>query len=354
MGENVSYKTNRLKTKELVFFCNQLGMLIEAGVPLLEALGLLRDVANYKGVRKIVETLFVEVEKGYALSEVIQSIDAFPKLCVGIITSGEMSGQLSEALVMLGDYYEKQLKLISKVQKAFFYPSIMIIVLLIVGTGMLYFVLPRFTQIFDSLGGELPNFTKQIMSASLFLKQYCLELLIGASVILGSFRLLFSFQGALRYWCEIKMKLPGVKQIITLKWTHIFCDTLASLIIAGVPIVKGLEITQEVVQNPIIQEDLQESINIILSGGTLGDGFKNSEIWPKLLKNMIVMGDQIGSLDKVLLKMSCYYYQLLNTNLERKIVLIEPILTLGIGIVVAIMMAGIMLPMYTLITQMNW
>ena len=345
---------NKLKKVEVAFFCDQLGMLIEAGVPIIESLYLIIEMTNAKKLKVVMIGIAEEVRKGYLLSEAMGKLACFPEVCVGMITSGEISGKLGTSLLRVSAYYEKQLKLYKKIEKAIFYPIIMVVVMLVACSMMMCFILPRFVQLFDSLEGELPVLTRMMMKMHNDLKQYCVQILACMSVLTAGMYAAFVNKIGKSKWDKIKMYIPGINQIIILKTSHFFCDTFGSLIASGVPIIKSLEITRMGIQNYVMDKELETVINLVLSGCTLGGAFKQSKIWPVLLKNMLETGEHIGQLDEILPKISSYYYNLLEAKLEKKILLIEPILTLGIGAAVAVMMLAVMLPMYTLATQISW
>lgn len=346
---------NRVKQKELVIFARQLSTLVSAQVPLLASLQSLAKQTENKYFQGIILDIANDVEGGTVLS---RALSRFPKvfsnLFVNMVRSGEASGSLESSLLYLADYLEKQHYLTSRVRNALSYPAFISATFIIIGILMMIIVVPRLTSFLQESGGDLPVITEILISVSYFLKDWwwVLALLIvgGASYFI---RLVRTSPGARRSWDEMKLKIPILgKKIFQKIYVARIAENLSTLIQGGLSILQALQVTGEVVGNTVFQEIILQAKEDVRVGNTLSSSLAKHKEIPVLVSQMIATGEQTGSLDSILKKMSQFYSKEIDSTVETLPTLIEPILLLVIAGGVAVLMMAILMPIYNIANMM--
>lgn len=341
---------NRIKPKDIVMFSRQLAVMSSATVPIVQALRILVEQTEQRRMKKIISEVADEVDGGAKLS---QSFERYPKafsdFYVSMVRSGETSGKLDEVLNYLADQLEKDYDLQSRIRGAMIYPAFIILGLVVVGFLMTIFVLPKLTNILTETGTELPFSTKILIMFSNFMKSYwwlIVLLFIGGG--LGLHKVTGRGGAFKNQWDYLKLKLPVFGTLFQRIYLVRFTRSLSTLIVGGVPLTSALKITSDVVGNAVYQDLIRETVKEVEDGRSIATLFLKSEEVPRMVSQMIRVGEQTGRLDRILAKLTEFYSREVENLVANMVTLIEPLIMMVMGAAVAFVVISIILPLYNL------
>lgn len=339
----------KVKVKPLSIFCRQFATLINAGITAVKALDILYQQTEDKALKKYIGNIYEAVQKGEAMSEAFHHQgDAFPELFINMLLAGESSGTLDTVLLRMADHYEKENKLKNKIKGAMIYPIVLMTLTIVVVILMLTVVLPSFTGIILSGGGELPLPTKMLIGLSDFLKSYWY--LVGGIILLltiGWRAFKRSDKGHL-WWDAKKMKLPIVKKSLKMIYSARFARTLATLLSSGIQMLQSIDITARVINNRMIHDKLKTVIEDIRKGTPLSVSLKKTEQFPPMIYNMINVGEESGLLDDILNKTAAFYDEESDAAIQRLVGLLEPLMIIFMAVIIGFIVIAIALPMFSM------
>lgn len=339
----------RIKSKDVVIFSRQLASLMEASVPLIEALkALIKQTSNSALKEKIME-ITEDVEGGSNLSKALaKHPKAFSPFYINMVRIGEVSGNLEKSLSYLADYLEREYHLVSEIKGALAYPAFILIVFIIAGIVVMTMVIPQLTSVLKEVGGELPLSTRILIAVSDFLRGYWwLLVIIFVGVVVLFFRVKKSKEGS-RFFDRLLLRLPVFGKLLKFTYLARFGDNLSTLIRGGVPITKSLKITADAVGNTVYKELIYEVASEVKSGASIALVLERSRDMPPMVTQMVSVGERTGQLESILKNVSTFYSkeaERMVANLSR---LIEPFLILILGGAVAILVAAVLMPIYNL------
>ncbi|NCA96216.1 MAG: type II secretion system F family protein, partial [Methanomicrobia archaeon] len=338
---------NPIKVKDLVIFSRQFSVMIAANVPVVESLLILIDQTNNFSLKKMIADIAFEVDSGSLLSDAFaRRPKIFSEFFVNIIKSGETSGKLDEVLNYLADETEKSYDMASKVKGAMIYPSFILVGLVGVGVVLMVYVIPNLTSMLTESGMKLPLATRIIMAVSSFMQNYLILLLmIVAGIVIGIRYYLHTEIG--RYQIDaFKLKMPIFGRLFKYIYLMRFTRSLSTLLKGGVTITRALEITANVVGNVIYRDLILETLESINDGNPLSTVMEASNDVPKMVPQMLSVGERTGRIDSVLDKITDFYDREVGTMLANLSTLMEPLIMVVMGVGVGIMVAAVILPMY--------
>lgn len=351
-GGDVLQFFNRPKARDVVVFTRQMSTLIEADVPLAEGMRTLAQQTDNPAFAKIVADVSERLEGGTSLSG---AFAAHPKLFsqffVKIIRAGELSGRLTQSLNYLADYLERSQAIMSKVRNALAYPIFVIFAMIVVAAIMTTYVLPQLLVVFKEAGAvELPITTRSLIAFTDFVNANII-FIAGFLLVAG-----VGFQQWMRttdgriWWDGFKVKMPLFGSIMKSLYLSRVAENMATLIKSDIAILDALRVTGDIVDNVIYRDILLQTEEEVRGGGSISDVFRqHKEHIPSLMSSMIAIGERTGKLDFMLGHVSSFY----RTESERKLdtiaSLIEPVLVLVLGVGVAVLVASILLPLYSLV-----
>ncbi len=343
---------NPIKVKDLVIFSRQFSVMIAANVPVVESLLILIDQTNNFSLKNMVADIAFEVDSGSLLSDAFaRRPKIFSEFFVNIIKSGETSGKLDEVLNYLADETEKSYDMASKIKGAMIYPSFILVGLTGVGVILLVYVIPNLTSMLTESGMKLPLSTRIIIAISSFMQNYLILLvMIVAGLVMGVRYYLQTETG--RYQFDtIKLKMPIFGSLFKYIYLMRFTRSLSTLLKGGVPITRALEITANVVGNVIYRDLILETLESINDGNPIATVMESSDYMPKMVPQMISVGERTGHIDSVLDKITDFYSREAGAMLANLSTLMEPIIMVIMGVGVGIMVAAILMPMYNMANQ---
>ncbi len=340
---------NRVSRKELVLFSRQLSTLINAKVPIIQALEILRDQVSSAKLQEAVQEIIEDVEGGKSLSEAITGKPhIFSNLYVNLVKSGELSGTLDQSLTYLADQQERDYDLIAKVRSAMTYPIFIVSAIFIVGALMFVFVLPQMIAVLKEAEVELPFTTRVlIFLTESFQKYWFLFLLLFLGGLTG-FQLYIRSSGGRLIWDAFKFRVPIVGKLLRNIYMDRFSRNLSTLVIGGIPIVQALKTVGAIVGNSVYKGIILDAAAEVETGKAIADVFAKRPEIPPIVTQMIKVGEQTGSLGEILGKLAHFYDKEVENELNTLTTLLEPIIMLLLGGAVAVMVAGILLPIYNL------
>ena len=337
----------RVRYHEVTVFSRQLATLIKSGVPILRALGVIVEQASNPSFKNIIGQIYNELKEGSKLSV---SLSRYPKVFSSFYTSmvraGEDSGNLEEVLFKLADYRQSQQDLVSKVKLALIYPLIMLFVGLGTIIFMLTFVMPRLMRIFKDMGQNLPIPTKILISTSQFLTEKGILILIGLVILFFIIRFQLKRGPIKKLLSIVKLRLPILGDLILKKELARLSRTLELLIKSGIPILQAMELTAPIIDNEIIRESFLEGYKELTQGASLGKTLKGFKVFPLFMTNLISIGEESGRLDSSLGQLAESYEKDTQDSVKAFTTVLEPIMILGIGLIVGFVVIGMLLPIF--------
>lgn len=344
-------KWERVSMRELVTFSRSFATLFDAGVPLVEGLRILADQSNNPFFRSTILQIMDDVDGGMKLS---QALNKHPKVFSNfyqhMIRAGETSGALQKTLLYLADYTERQYQLRGNIRSAMIYPIFVVVVFIVVFLIMMVFVVPRLSGILLQISkGELPFITKAVLAASNFTTDWILVILfLIGGLIAWIFHYLRSEVGK-DIWHRYQLKLPIFGPMLKIVYQARFADTLSTLVRGGIPIIESMQITADVVGNNVYKGIILKMAEEVKAGNTIESVVKQHEEFSTLLTQMIAVGERSGKLEEILNKLAAFFQTEVDRTVKGLIPLIEPILIIVLGVGVGILVASIIIPIYTII-----
>jgi type IV pilus assembly protein PilC len=346
-----SIGSKKVKPKSLQIFSRQFATMIEAGLNVVSALVILEQQTDDEALGGVIAELRKDVEGGLLLSEaMLRHPKVFSRLYVSMVEAGEAAGILDIVLDRVAFQIEKQEAIRRRVKGAMVYPTMVLIFATLVLVGMLMFLVPVFVKIFASLNGQLPTLTRYVVAVSDLLrgKPYII-LLIPLSV--WGFMKWKKTESGRQKWDAFKLKVPMRIGDTVLKVTMArFSRTLSTLVAAGVDIIKALEITGQTAGNWVIEEALAGVRAKVHEGIPIAQPLVENEIFPPMVAQMVKIGEETGELEKMLSKIADFYEDEVDASVQSLTSIVEPIMMIGVGIMVGIIIISMYLPMFKMLT----
>lgn len=346
--------SKKVKIKDLTVFARQFATMINSGVSITRALGILTEQTTNPTLREVINQVRKDVESGLSLSEALsKQSKIFPPIFVNMVKAGEAGGVLDEVLLRLADHYEREANLRSRVKSALTYPVAVFVFSIIIAFVMITFIVPVFMNMFESLGGELPAATQMLVNLSNFIRSRWYVLLIAGLGFYYGFKI-FKSRPRGRYIVDsIKLKLPVFGKLTQKMALAKFSRTLATLISSGVPILQALDIVADTAGNAVITAAIRESRSSIKEGESISKPLSRSPVFPPMVVQMISVGEETGSLDNMLKKIADFYDEEVTATVDSLTSLLEPVLMIFMGIMIGGIVISLYLPMFQVISVLN-
>lgn len=341
--------SGRVKMQEITTFCRQFAIMINSGIDIVETLSTLRTQSFSPLFRKTLSTVYDDIRSGLMLSEAFgRHKKIFPEFFISMTHVGEISGSLGKIMNDLADYYDKDQKIKSKAKSALVYPVTLLILTVLVVVVLFVFVMPQFTGALEKMEVPLPGITKAILAISDFSVTYWKELFLGAVIVIAAIALI-SRLNKVRYFIDYtKTRLPVINKITSAKISSRFIRGFSTLVASGVNIVTAIDIIGRVLGNRYIEKKYFEARDEIKKGERIAKAFDRHGVFPKMLIQMLNVGENTGNLDTVLEGSSYYFDDLYESRLSRFVTLLEPLIIIFMGIVVATIVLAVFLPMLSM------
>jgi type IV pilus assembly protein PilC len=344
----------KVKSREIVIFTRQFATMINAGLPLVQALDILARQTENAVLKKAVQDTLYDVEAGNTLADAMsQHPKIFSQLYVNMVGAGESGGLLDTILLRLATFLEKSEQLARKVKGAMVYPAVVLGVAVIAIAILLLFVIPTFESVFASFNQQLPLPTRIVIGMSGVLQSYWWAM--GGSIVIGVlvFRRWVGTTGGRLRFDRILLRMPVLGSLVRKAAIARFTRTLGTMLASGVTILDGLEITARTAGNRVIHDAVMESRTAIAGGKSIAEPLKETEVFPPMVTQMIHVGEETGDLDGMLSKIADFYDDEVDVAVENLLKVLEPALIVILGTVVGGMIVAMYLPIFGLVNAIQ-
>ena len=347
-------KGGKISMRDIVIFTRQFSTMINAGLPLVQALDILAKQSENKALKDVTLAVVFDVESGHTVADALRKHPkAFTELYVNMVAAGEAGGILDTILMRLATFMEKNDALVRKVKGAMIYPGVIMSVAAIAIVVLLIFVIPTFERMFASVGLALPLPTRIVIGASKFLQGYWWALIAIVFVGLRMFKKYYASPDGKLVIDRLMLKAPVLGDVLRKSAVSRFTRTLGTLIGSGVSILDGLEITAKTSGNRVIQDAIMESRASIAGGETISAPLQKSQVFPPMVISMIAVGEQTGGLDEMLSKIADFYDEEVDAAVSGLLSMMEPLMIVFLGVVVGGMVVAMYLPIFDMINAVQ-
>jgi type IV pilus assembly protein PilC len=355
VDEQTKKKTGgSIKMRDIVIFTRQFATMINAGLPLVQALDILSKQSENPALKEVTRQVVFDVESGHTVADALRKHPkAFTDLYTNMVAAGEAGGILDTILLRLAVFLEKNDALVRKVKGAAIYPGVILSVAVIAIGVLLLFVIPVFKEMFASVGMALPLPTRVVIGMSEFLQSYWYLVAgsLAGTVVLGK-RYYATSNGKLNI-DRMLLKFPVLGDVLRKSAVSRFTRTLGTLISSGVSILEGLEITAKTAGNRVIQDAIMESRASIAGGESIAAPLQKSQVFPPMVISMIAVGEQTGGLDEMLSKIADFYDEEVDAAVSGLLSMMEPVMIVFLGVVVGGMVVSMYLPIFDMMNAVQ-
>jgi len=350
-----AFLKSKVTNRDLVMFCFQLEQLTSAGVPILEGLNDLRESSTNPYLQKVLGALVAEVEAGKMLSEAMsEHPDVFNEVFVNLVAAGEQTGQLPVVFDNLSNTLKWQDELFAQTKRLLAYPVFVLVVVLAAVAFLMIYLVPEMVKFLNSLGQELPLKTKVLIWLSDAVVNYWWLMITLPLVLAAGLTMLIKQSPEARYKFDyVKLKLPLTGEILQKVIMARFARYFALMYQTGIPIMQAIKTCENIVGNRVIADALSRVHTQINSGDSMSESFHNAGLFPPLVVRMIKVGESTGALDKALLNVSYFYDRDVNEQMQKLLKLLEPALTVVLGLILAFIMMSVLGPVYDSFSKMK-
>ena len=336
----------KVPSRDLSVFCRQFVSILNAGVSIVSALGMLSEQTGNKSLKEAIMNIKNSVEKGSTLTDAFKQERAiFPGILISMIEAGEASGSLETSLERMSIQFEKDAKIKGMVKKALMYPCVLIVVCIAVMVVLLVVVIPNFESMFDQVGGELPAFTVAVVKLSESLQTYWMMYIAVIVGIVVAFNIYKRTENGSRNVAKIVMKIPVFGMLGVKTQCSRFARTLSTLLAAGMPMLEAIEITARTMDNVLFRDAVEESARQVQRGMALSTPLKASGLFPPMIIHMLGIGEETGNMEEMLTNAANYYDEEVETTTQQATALMEPVILIIMAGIVCLLIAAIYGPM---------
>jgi type IV pilus assembly protein PilC len=347
-------KAGKISMRDIVIFTRQFSTMINAGLPLVQALDILAKQSENPNLKDVTMSVVFDVESGHTVADAFRKHpNAFSDLYVNMVAAGEAGGILDTILMRLAVFMEKNDALVRKVKGAMIYPGVISSVAAIAISVLLIFVIPTFERMFASVGLALPLPTRVVIAMSKFLTGYWWAVIAAGVAGVYLFKNYYASNGGKLVIDRLMLKAPVLGDVLRKSSVSRFTRTLGTLIGSGVSILEGLEITAKTAGNRVISDAIMESRASIAGGETIAAPLQKSQVFPPMVISMIAVGEQTGGLDEMLSKIADFYDEEVDAAVSNLLSLMEPVMIVFLGVVVGGMVVAMYLPIFDMINAVQ-
>ncbi len=333
---------------DISLFTRQLSALVGAGVSIVDALEVVGEQLPNPKLKEAVLEVAKDVSEGNSLTNAMRKHPkVFPELVVNLVQVGEETGELDKALMRASEYYEKMAMIKSKIKSASFYPISVMVVAVIIVTAILYFIVPTFSEIYESLGGSLPLPTQILIGMSNALRENIGLIILSIVIFSIAFKQAYSRNYRFRRFIHSKLlNLPKFGDLFMKSAMAKFGRTMATLFSSGVSIERALEVAGNVAGNLVIKEAVDSVRKDITEGMSMWSAMEKTKMFPSMVIAMVKVGEETGQLDQMLESIARFYEDEVDRTVEGLISLIEPLMIVFLGVIIGGILIGLYMPIF--------
>jgi len=343
----------KVPAKTLALFTRQFSVMIDSGLPLIQCLSIMSEQQEHKGFKQVLGLVREDVEAGATLADSMgKHPRTFDTLFVNMVAAGEAGGILDIILRRLAIFVEKAAKLKRAVIGASIYPAVIILVAIVVIFVIMLWVIPVFATLFEGLNATLPLPTRIVMGTSSLIAQFIFPIIAVFVLTIFGFRYYYKTDGGRLVVDRTLLALPIMGTVLKKIAIARFSRTLSTLLVSGVPILEGLDITAGTAGNVVLENALLRARREVSEGKTLAEPIKKTAIFPPMVTSIITVGEQTGELDQMLEKLADYYEEEADEAVAGMLALLEPVMIVLLGGVIGVIVVSMYLPIFTLIREL--
>ncbi len=342
----------KVSRRDIVLFSRQLSLMFKSKVSLIESLQVLATQTKNLDFREKISELSESVEGGTSFSAALAKYpDFFSTFYVAMVRAGESSGKLSESLEYLAEHLEREYHLTGKIKGALLYPVLILLVVILVILLMIFFVIPQLSIVLEGSGQQLPGITQAVINFARLARQFWWVVLLGLFFLaFAGFQYQQTADGK-KFFDRALLKIFGIGEFLKMIYVSRFAENLSTLISGGLPIAQALEITGEIVGSVTYQEIIFETRDKVRRGEQISSVLLNyPDIFPPVFSQMVLVGEKTGTLDASLLHIVNFYKKEIDREIDNFLSVLEPVLILFLGLMVAGLMFSVLMPLYKIIS----
>ena len=341
---------NEMKYKDLVFFLTQLSTYVKSGIPLTDSIVILENQTKNKRNKDLFQRIVYELNTGAPFSEALaRQGNTFPRLLINMLKTSELTGNLTEALDDMASYYKTADSNRKQIISALTYPSVVLVISIAVLTFLLIFIVPKFVDIFNQLGSELPGITVFLINLSTFVQNNIIKIVLTLAAVIVILIAMYKNIRKFRYIVQwVLMHIPVIKDVIIYNEVIMFTKTFSSLIRHDVFITDSIEMLGKVTSNEIFKDIIKEAVTNLSTGAGLSKAFEDKWAFPRIAYEMLVTGEKTGRLGTMMENVAIYYEEEQKNLVQRLKSLIEPVMIILLAIIVGVILLAIFIPMFSM------
>jgi type IV pilus assembly protein PilC len=338
-----------VRSEDLASFCWQLNTMVDGGVSITEAVDTIVEDINNRQLQDVLKQVSDKMKSGQSIYESVQEFPrVFNNLFCAMIKAGETSGMLTTVLQRLANYYDRRDQLKRKIRRAMAYPIFVVSFVVLIVVVMMVFLIPRFEEIFESFGNELPAFTRMFMGGYRMIVDNVLFVLGGIFAIIMLIIFYNKTKSGHERFSRFLLRLPIMGKLLQYAFLAGFARTSSTLLGAGVSVLEAFEIIQGMTRNDVIRDTMDKIRDTIAEGVSIAVSMSGNKIFPPLLVKMTQVGEQSGSLPEVLDRSSDYYERKVDSAIDTMVGILEPALILTVGAIILVVLLALYLPIFTM------
>ena len=340
--------------RDLAVFCRQFASITRAGVTIIQTLNMLAEQTENVKLQKALYAVRADVEKGESFADSLaQHEKVFPELLVQMARAGEASGNLETSMERMADQFEKSAKTQALIKKAMIYPIVVAFVAVAVVIVMLVFVIPRYMDMFEELGTELPGITKMVVAMSNFIQNYWYILFPAIIVAVFIIKTWAKTNSGKHVVGKLALKIPAIKNLVVKSASALMARTLSTLLTSGVPLVEAVDIVSDTMSNIWFKEALKAATEQIMIGVPLSQPLQECGLFPPMVYHMMRIVEEAGSTEEMLNKLADYYEEEVEMAVQSLMAAMEPMIIIVLACIVGVLIGAVMAPMVSMYAALD-
>ena len=349
LNKDVNIGGSGVSKRDLSVFCRQFVSILNAGVPIVDAMGMMEDQTENKRLQKALGEVKANIAKGESFANALRErSDVFPSMMINMVEAGEASGSIDVSLDRMAAQFEKDVKLGSLVKKALIYPIVVVCVAVVVLIVMMAFVIPNFMEMFKDMDTKMPALTLAVMGAADFFKAYWYLIFGVLLVIVVGLKIFSASQVGTEFLAKAAISIPAFKEFTIKTSSSRLARTLATLTSSGISMIDALDISAKTMTNYVFRQAVLEAKEEVKKGVPLSEPLKRSGLFPPMVVHMTKIGEETGDMDSMLTKMADYYDEEVENATQNLLSVMEPVIILVIAVFVGILVGACVMPMLSL------
>ncbi|MBQ4381252.1 MAG: type II secretion system F family protein [Oscillospiraceae bacterium] len=347
---NMEIGGEKLNDKAFTVMCSQFAIILRSGIPIARTVHLVANKTADKPLKKILTQVAEDVEAGRSVAASFEDRGSklLPKTFIETLRAGEESGSIDKSFQTVYEQYDKQIKVKNKVSGALAYPMFVLALAVVVVIVLMAFVVPKFTETFESYGAQLPLITRILIAISTFFKNYWMILFIIIALIIVGVKIYGKTENGRMKMAKLQLKLPVLGNIAELTAASQFANCMTTMLSAGIPLTKSISITAKTLDNYYVSTEVGKLASKIEEGHGLGDSMREAEIMPEILTDMVAVGEETGEMENTLRTIAGYYDEELNQAIDSALKKLEPALLVGLAVVAGFIVIAIYMAMFSM------